>query len=77
MIFHNIQNTNRNNIANELGINPYFIRDFEISSKNYSIKKLFSIFEILRDYDLKSKGINNPSINEGELLREMILKILK
>ncbi|MBE50285.1 MAG: DNA polymerase III subunit delta [Flavobacteriales bacterium] len=77
LIFHKIKNTNKNNIANELRINPYFIRDFEISSKNYSIEKLFSIFEILRDYDLKSKGINNPSIKESELLREMILKILK
>ena len=38
--------------------------------------KLFSIFELLREYDMKQKGINRGSLDDGELLRELLLKIL-
>jgi DNA polymerase-3 subunit delta len=30
----------------------------------------------LRDADLKSKGIGNPSTNAGDLMKELVFKIL-
>ena len=42
----------------------------------YNKDQLFLIFTLLKEYDLRSKGINNKSTNEGELLRELIFKIL-
>jgi hypothetical protein len=37
---------------------------------------LFFIFEHLKDYDLKSKGVNNKSTTHEGLLKELIFKIL-
>ena len=47
-----------------------------MASQKYSPKKLVKIISYLREYDLKSKGVNNASATDGELLKELIFKIL-
>ena len=56
--------------------NKSFFCSFLPNCKNYSMNKLFKIFTFLKEYDLKSKGINNPSTNDIELLKELTFKIL-
>jgi DNA polymerase III subunit delta len=43
---------------------------------NYNTSKLKQIFSWLKEYDLKSKGVDNSSIPYGELLKELVFKIL-
>jgi hypothetical protein len=31
---------------------------------------------ILEEYDLRSKGVNNGDIDDGELMRELVFRIL-
>jgi len=62
--------------ASALGVHPFFVKDYEVAARNYSVGKLKSIFSYLRDYDLKSKGVDSGSATEGELLKEMVFKIL-
>ena len=76
MIYHNLKDKSKNNAAFALGVNPFFVSTYQIASKNYSMRKLFKIFTYIKKYDLKSKGINNPSTNESELLKELTFKIL-
>ena len=38
-------------------------------------KKVFEILGLLREYDAKSKGLNSGGASDGELLRELLLKI--
>lgn len=64
------------NIASELGIHPFFVKDYVKATANYKSQKLIEIFSLLREYDLKSKGVNNESTGHGELLKEMVFKIL-
>ncbi|PIZ05308.1 MAG: DNA polymerase III subunit delta, partial [Flavobacteriales bacterium CG_4_10_14_0_8_um_filter_32_5] len=45
-------------------------------AKNYPIRKAVKIIEYLREYDLKSKGVDNISTSGGELLKELGFKIL-
>lgn len=37
--------------------------------------KGFAILGLLREYDAKSKGIDNGGKSDGELLKELLLKI--
>ncbi|MCT4615641.1 MAG: DNA polymerase III subunit delta [Marinifilaceae bacterium] len=70
---------NKNNdkeVANELKINPYFVKEYKIAAKNYPPVKLVYIIEMIRKYDLKYKGKDNLSNSSGELLKEFIYKIL-
>ncbi len=71
-----LRNDTNASIAKALHINPYFIGDYQLASKNYSRTKVVEIISILREYDLKSKGFENPSVPVDELLQEMIFKIL-
>jgi DNA polymerase III subunit delta len=76
LIFHQLTNKSRNNVASALSVSPSFVRDYEVASRNYNPAKLAQIISILREYDLRSKGLNNVSTSEGELLRELLFKIL-
>ncbi len=42
----------------------------------YTVQRLEEIFEILLEYDLRSKGVNNNEVPHEELLREMVYKIM-
>lgn len=74
--YHYTKDKSQNNIASALRINRFFVKDYEIAAKNYSIKKAVKIIEYLREYDLKSKGVDNISTSGGELLRELGFNIL-
>ena len=76
MTYHHISDRRRGNIANKLGVNPFFINQYSLAARNYPQKKLYNIFSYLKEYDLKSKGVNNKNTNDGELLKELIYKIL-
>lgn len=56
----------------------WFLKDYAVAAKNYSPRKLEDIFGYLHEYDLKSKGVNLDSTNyeDGELLKELVWKIL-
>jgi len=75
-IFHEIVDKSKNNVASTLGINPFFVKDFEKAAQYYSRKSVARVISLLREYDLKSKGVDNASTSQGELLRELIYKIL-
>lgn len=54
---------------------PFFAKEYIGASANYPNAKVFTILGWLREYDMKSKGMNAGSAEHGELLRELILRI--
>ncbi|MGC9374564.1 MAG: DNA polymerase III subunit delta [Bacteroidales bacterium] len=77
LAYHFIQNKkDRRSVAATLKVNPYFLGDYETAAKQYNPKKVVEIIELLREYDLRSKGYNNVSTSHGELLKELVYKIL-
>ena len=76
LLYHTLKDKSKKNVASTLKVNPFFVRDYELAARNYPKGKLVKIISYLREYDLKSKGVNNNSVSEGELLKELIYKIL-
>lgn len=76
LTYHFLSNKTKGNIASELGIHPFFVDEYERAAKNFSLEKLKFIFSYLREYDLKSKGVDKVSASEKELLKELIFRIL-
>lgn len=76
LLYHFVVDKNKFNAAKELGVNPYFIDGYQRAAQNYGTVKLKQIFSYLRECDLKSKGVDNASATEGELLKELVFKIL-
>jgi DNA polymerase-3 subunit delta len=74
--YHFLTDKSQKSVASALGVHPFFVGDYERAAKNYSAGKLKAIFGYLREYDLKSKGVDTGSASEGELLKELVFKIL-
>lgn len=55
--------------------NPFFLNEYKQAASLYPNRKVFLIFGLLREYDMRSKGIDSGSADGGELLRELLLKI--
>jgi len=63
-------------IPAELGVNPYFIKDYETAARNYPERKVRQIISWLREMDVKSKGVDNVSTEHGDLLKEFFYKAM-
>ena len=55
--------------------NIYAVKELSQQSLHWPNRKVFNILGLLREYDGKSKGIDAGGMNDGELLRELLLKI--
>jgi DNA polymerase-3 subunit delta len=73
--YHGLKDRNPKNVASVLGINPYFLDEYDVAIRNYSMKKVSQIIAEIRDLDLKNKGVGSSSISHSDLLREMLFKI--
>lgn len=76
LMYHYMPDKSKANVAKELGINPYFVRDYEAAARRYPAGKVFLIMGYLRDTDARLKGINNPSAKDADLWKELIYKIM-
>jgi DNA polymerase III subunit delta len=76
LTYHYLADKSRNNVAAVLKINPFFVKDYEVSADKYNATKTIQIISLLRTYDMKSKGFGNVSSEPGDLLKELVFKIL-
>lgn len=58
-----------------LGVNPFYIKDYELAAHNYPMKKVSSIISSIRDMDMKSKGVGASKMSQADLLKEMLINI--
>ena len=69
--------SNKGNAAKELGVSPYFIKDYQTAARNYSMKKVSSVITAIREVDMKSKGVGASNLSQGDLLKELLVKIFE
>ena len=67
--------SDKNQAARALGVSPYFIKDYQLAARNYPMKKVSAIIGSIREVDMKSKGVGAANIEQGDLLKEMLVKI--
>lgn len=67
--------TNKGDAARVLGVSPYFIKDYQLAARNYPMKKVSGIISSIRDIDMKSKGVGAANVSQGDLLKELLVKI--
>lgn len=75
LLYHGLKDKSPGNVAKTLKVNPYFVKDYDIALRNYPMKKVSGIVGTLRDIDVKSKGVGANAIPQGDLLKEMLVKI--
>lgn len=64
-------------IMNALNIrSSYFAKDYVAGVRNYNVRKVMDIISDLRTFDARSKGIDNISASQGDLLKELVYRIM-
>ena len=75
LIYHGLSDKNPQSVAKSLGVNPYYVKDYQKAAQIYNLKKSVKALDILRKADVKSKGYKNPSTSHGDLLKEVIYQL--
>ncbi|MFS4415325.1 DNA polymerase III subunit delta [Maribacter sp. 2307ULW6-5] len=74
--YHGLTDHNPRNVAQALGINPYFVREFQTAAKNYPMRRVSQIVGHIREMDMKSKGVGAQNLHQADLLKELLVKII-
>lgn len=76
LTYHYLTDKSANNAAAALKIHPFFVKDYQTAASRYSPGKTIRIINLLRTYDLKSKGFGDAGTEPGDLLKELVYLIL-
>jgi DNA polymerase-3 subunit delta len=73
--YHGLKDRNPKNVAAVIGVNPFFLKEYDVALRNYPMRKVSQIVAALREVDMKSKGVGANALPQLDLLREMLYKI--
>ncbi len=77
LMYHALRDkTNKYAVAKTLGINPYFVPEYAGAAKLYPMRRISRIVSLLREYDMKAKGLGARDMSLDDLLKELIFKIM-
>jgi DNA polymerase-3 subunit delta len=76
VLTHLNSNSSPEALGKLLGIHPFITKEYFTAIKVYNLSKCFLIIQAIREADLRSKGIGAGEMGDGEILRELIIKIL-
>ena len=65
-----------NQLAGLIGVHPYGLKEYLAAAKNYKLGKVIDVFAYIKEADLRFKGVDSGSMDQGEILRELVYKIL-
>ena len=74
--YHGLQSKDKMSVAKALGVNPYFVSDYATAAKNYPMRKVSQIIGLLREADVKSKGVGANGMPQADILKELLFKIM-
>jgi DNA polymerase-3 subunit delta len=66
---------NKSQAPKALGVHPFFIKDYEVAARNYPMRKVSSVIAIIREIDVKSKGVG-ANMTQADLLKELLVKVM-
>ncbi len=76
LLVHTTSDKSDKNLAQILGVNPYFVKEYLLAIRNYSYTKTFEVIHYIKLAEINSKGIDSGSQSEKNILQDLIYKIL-
>lgn len=74
--YHGLQTKDKFSVAKALGVNPYFVGDYATAAQKYPMRKVSQIIGLLREADVKSKGVGASGMPQADILKELLFKIM-
>ncbi len=76
MIIHFLENKSKESVVAALRVHPFVAAQLMGAAKIYPPKKVAANVHLLHEYDLKSKGIGNSGFEDGELMKELVYRLM-
>jgi len=76
LLYHGLKDKGKINVSKSLKINPYFVNEYQSAARNYPMRKVAQVISNLREADLKSKGVGAYNLPHGDILKELLFKIM-
>ncbi|PWJ58967.1 DNA polymerase III delta subunit [Dyadobacter jejuensis] len=76
LLLYASQDRSERALATQLGVNPYFVKDYTLAARHFPLPKIAYIMGYLREADARLKGVEGGSMGEAEILKELVFKIL-
>jgi len=73
--YHGLKDRSPRAVASALKINPYFVNEYVAAARNYPMKKVSQVVATLREFDVKGKGVGSNAVPQGDLLKELLVRI--
>lgn len=76
MLFHYLPNKQPEAAAAELKIHPFIAKNYIKAAQTFNAWKTMHVITLIREADAQSKGVDNAGTDDGEILRELVFKIM-
>ncbi|MFD0998042.1 DNA polymerase III subunit delta [Ohtaekwangia kribbensis] len=63
-------------LASELKVSPYAVRDYSLALRQFPLAKIIDNISSIKEADLKLKGVNTGSADEGQIFRELVWRLM-
>jgi len=74
--YHGLKDHSPRAVASALKVNPYFVNEYVSAARNYPMKKVSKVIGTLREFDVKGKGVGANAVPQGDLLKELMVRIM-
>jgi DNA polymerase-3 subunit delta len=68
-------NNDEKAVAMNIGVNPFFVKDYLLTAKNYGAKGVENALLLLHHYNLRSIGVGDAGTSDGALMKEFVIKV--
>lgn len=75
--YHALKDKSQFSASKALGVNPFFVKDYSFAAQKYPMKKASQAITLIREVDMKSKGVGANQISSGDLLKELLVKLMR
>lgn len=78
IMYHGMHKTTaKETMAKAMGIHAFFMPEYQRAASNYTPDRIMNCIDVLFDIELKSKGVTTSSSSGGQLIKEMVGRLLR
>ena len=76
LIYHGTRDKSDAALMGAMGVRNFALKEYKAAATNYPLGKVMQSISLLREADLKSKGVNSGTMKDGEILKELVFKLM-
>ena len=76
LLIHHSASKDKNTVARVIGVHPFFAEEYIRATQHYPLPMVVRNIAYIREADLASKGVSQLVPNDGDLLKELLFKLM-